>query len=90
MLAEEQLAEMRRVLKPGGELLFCEHGLAPSESVRRWQRRLNPIERRIAGGCTFDVDVAGLVGAQFGITDLEAGYQPGPKFASYIYSGSAS
>jgi ubiquinone/menaquinone biosynthesis C-methylase UbiE len=84
------LAEMRRVLRPGGELLFCEHGAAPTESVRRWQRRLNPIERRIAGGCTFDVDVPGLIGAEFGIADLDAGYQPGPKFASYIYSGSAT
>jgi ubiquinone/menaquinone biosynthesis C-methylase UbiE len=84
------LGEMRRVLKPGGELLFCEHGAAPTEGVRKWQRRLNPIERRIAGGCTFDVDVPREIGAAFEITDLDAGYQPGPKFASYIYSGTAT
>jgi len=83
------LAEMRRVLKPGGELLFCEHGRAPTEGVRKWQRRLNPIERRIAGGCTFDRDITGLIGADFEVADLTEGYEPGPKFASYLYYGSA-
>lgn len=84
------VAEMRRVLKPQGQLLFLEHGLAPTEGVRKWQRRLNPIERRIAGGCTFDRDVRGLIGAEFELVDLTEGYQPGPKFANYVYSGTAT
>jgi ubiquinone/menaquinone biosynthesis C-methylase UbiE len=84
------VAEMRRVLKPGGELLFLEHGRAPTEGVRKWQRRLNPIERRIAGGCEFDRDIPGLLGAEFELADLSEGYEPGPKFATYHYSGAAT
>ncbi|WP_211318892.1 class I SAM-dependent methyltransferase [Nocardioides silvaticus] len=83
------LAEMRRVLRPGGELLFCEHGLAPTDRVRKWQRRLNPVQRRIAGGCQFDRDVPSLVRGSFEVTTLEEGYFPGPKFASYLYTGTA-
>lgn len=45
------LAEAKRVLKPGGRILFCEHGLAPGEGVARWQRRLEPIWKTIGGGC---------------------------------------
>ncbi len=81
---------MRRVLKPGGELLFCEHGAAPAEGARTWQRRLNPIQRRIAGGCHLDRDIPGLVGQSFSITTLDKGYFPGPKVASYLYSGTAT
>jgi ubiquinone/menaquinone biosynthesis C-methylase UbiE len=55
------LAEMRRVLAPGGMLLFSEHGLAPEESVRRWQRRLQPHWSRIAGGCHLDRDIPALL-----------------------------
>lgn len=84
------LAEMRRVLKPGGELLFCEHGASPSEGVRKWQRRLNPIQNRIGGGCNLDRDVPGLIETAFEVTDLEQGYMPGPKVSAYLYSGTAS
>lgn len=84
------LAEMRRVLRPGGELLFCEHGAAPTEGVRTWQRRLNPIQRRVAGGCHLDRDIPGLLRASFSITALEEGYFPGLKVAGYLYSGTAS
>ncbi len=84
------LAEMRRVLKPGGSLLFCEHGAAPTEGVRKWQRRLNPIQRRVGGGCHLDRDIPGLIGQAFEVTDLDAGYMPGPKVSAYLYTGTAA
>lgn len=85
------LAELRRVLKPGGELLFCEHGVAPTDRVRKWQRRLNPVQRRIAGGCHLDRDVPALVGAEFDVHALDTGYVPGgPKVATYLYTGTAT
>ncbi len=84
------LAEMRRVLRPGGELLFCEHGAAPTEGVRRWQRRLNPVQRRVGGGCHLDRDITGLIGREFEVTDLDTGYMPGPKVSAYLYTGTAA
>ena len=53
--------EVRRVLRRGGELHFVEHGLAPDESIRRWQHRLNPMQRRFMGGCHLDRDITGLL-----------------------------
>ncbi len=84
------LSEMRRVLKPGGELLFLEHGQAPTEGVRRWQRRLNPIQNRIGGGCNLDREIPALVRQDFTINELDEGYMPGPKFTSYLYCGTAT
>ncbi|KAA1427579.1 class I SAM-dependent methyltransferase [Nocardioides antri] len=84
------LAEMRRVLKPGGELLFLEHGRAPTAGVQKWQRRLNPIQNRIGGGCNLDRAIPALVRQDFTISDLDEGYLPGPKFTSYVYSGTAT
>ncbi|KAA1421576.1 class I SAM-dependent methyltransferase [Nocardioides humilatus] len=84
------LAEMRRVLKPGGELLFCEHGAAPDADVQKWQRRLNPIQNRVGGGCNINRDISGLIGQSFEIAELDEGYSPGPKFASYLYYGAAN
>jgi ubiquinone/menaquinone biosynthesis C-methylase UbiE len=76
------LSEVRRVLRPGGTLHFLEHGLAPDERVRRWQRRLDPLQRRIAGGCHFTRPIVDLLeGAGFTITELDVFYEPGPKFA---------
>jgi SAM-dependent methyltransferase len=76
------LAERRRVLKPGGRLHFLEHGLAPDEDVRRWQRRLDPLEQRLFGGCHLTRPMADLVrSAGFGITEPDVFYEDGaPKF----------
>src|SRR5258708_22663755 len=74
------LKEVRRVLRRGGQLHFLEHGLAPDERVRRWQRRLDPLQQRIAGGCHFTRPIVDLVtAAGFTITELDVFYEPGPK-----------
>jgi len=84
------LREMRRVLKPGGQLLFVEHGLAPEEGVRRWQHRLTPLWKGIAGGCHLDRPIAELVkNAGFEIAHIETGYMAGPKPMTFVYEGSA-
>ncbi len=84
------LKEMRRVLKPEGRLLFCEHGLAPDASVRRWQRRLTPYWRPVAGGCHLDRDISRLLkDAGFDVSDLQARYVDGPRAFAYHYLGSA-
>lgn len=57
------LAELRRVVKPGGQLHFLEHGRAPDESVRRWQRRLEPVQIRLGGGCHLTRDIPALLAA---------------------------
>jgi len=78
------------VLKPGGKLLFCEHGLAPDASVRRWQSRLDPVWTRLAGGCHLDRDIPGLIGqAGFRVTDLQTLYLPGPRPLTFNYWGAA-
>ena len=85
------LKEMARVLKPEGRLLFCEHGLAPDLSVERWQRRLTPLWKPMAGGCHLDRDIPELIKAGgFIIEDISAEYLPGPRPMSYVYSGSAN
>ena len=82
--------EMRRVLKPGGKLLFCEHGLAPDEGVRRWQRRLNPLWGRIGGGCHLDRDIPALLRAGgFTLPDVHTMYLPGPRPLTFNYWGEA-
>jgi ubiquinone/menaquinone biosynthesis C-methylase UbiE len=88
--ATAALTEMRRVLRPGGELLFAEHGQAPDESVRRWQDRLTPAWRYIAGGCHLNRPIASMIeGAGFRIDRIETGYIPGPKPMTFMYEGSA-
>jgi ubiquinone/menaquinone biosynthesis C-methylase UbiE len=84
------LREMARVLKEGGRLVFCEHGLAPDPAVRRWQRWINPVWRRLGGGCHLDRDVPALIEeAGFRIQGLETMYLPGWRWANFNYWGSA-
>ena len=85
------LESARRALKPGGRLLFCEHGLAPDEGVRRWQRRIQPMWKVIGGGCHLSRDIPALIGeAGFTVQKLETMYLPKtPKWAGFNYWGSA-
>jgi len=84
-------SEIMRVLKPEGQLLFCEHGLAPDKNIAKWQRRINPIWRKIAGGCNLNRDIPKLITSSgFKISNMEEMYLPStPKFAGYNYWGVA-
>jgi len=84
------LSEMRRLLKPGGTLLFAEHGLAPDAGVRAWQHRLNPAWRRVAGGCNLNRDTEQLLRRSgFDIVKLDTGYANAPRPLGYMYVGHA-
>jgi SAM-dependent methyltransferase len=85
------LQGMARVLRKGGSLIFCEHGRAPDTNVQKWQDRINPIWRRLAGGCHLNRDIPALLSSGgFEVSALEAGYLPGtPRIAGYNYWGSA-
>jgi len=84
------LQQMRRVLRPGGELIFCEHGTAPDASVRRWQNRLNPIWKRFSGGCHLNRPIPALIEAGgFRIERLDTMYLPGWRPANFNYWGTA-
>jgi SAM-dependent methyltransferase len=85
------LSELRRVLKPGGTLHFVEHGLAPDERVRRWQHRLEPVQKRLFGGCHLTRKIPDLLtAAGFTIADLDVFYEEGaPKFLAADSLGSA-
>jgi SAM-dependent methyltransferase len=76
------VGEVRRVLRPGGTLHFVEHGLAPDDSVQRWQRRLDRVHARFVGGCHLDRPVVERIrGAGFDVSELDVFYQPGgPRF----------
>jgi len=84
------LSEMRRVLKPTGRLLFVEHGRANDPNVLRWQDRLTPLWRRIAGGCHLNRAIGQLIeDAGFRIERMDAGYMKGPKPITFMYEGAA-
>jgi len=84
------LREARRVLKPDGRFIFVEHGRSPDTRVVVWQNRLNPIWKRIGGGCNLNRNIVELIqGAGFRITELKTEYLPGPRSMTYTYQGLA-
>ena len=88
--ARRALRDMRRVLRPGGRLLFVEHGLAPDPNVIWWQDRLTPAWKRLGGGCHLNRAIGTLIeGAGFQFDRLQTGYMRGPKPMTFMYEGSA-
>lgn len=84
------LAELRRVLKPGGAVHFLEHGLAPSPSMQKWQHRIDPVQKRLFDGCHVSRDHRALLrAAGFEIERIEQSYGKGPKPWSFFYLGRA-
>ncbi|ACP21760.1 probable methyltransferase (plasmid) [Sinorhizobium fredii NGR234] len=89
--AATALAEMRRVLRPQGKLLFVEHGLSPDGGVRWWQNRLTPVWRRIGGGCHLNRPIRSMIeDGGFRIDRIETGYMRGPKPTTFMYEGGAT
>jgi ubiquinone/menaquinone biosynthesis C-methylase UbiE len=88
--ARGSLGEMRRVLKPGGRLLFVEHGRSPDPSVCRWQDLLTPVWKRIGGGCHPNRTIGALIeAAGFQFERIDTGYMRGPRPLTFMYEGSA-
>ena len=84
------LHEMKRILKPGGKILFSEHGKAPDDKVHRWQNRIDPVWKKLAGGCHSGRDIPDLFKqADLKFDDLQEMYIPGPKVLGYNYWGVA-
>ncbi len=87
--AAQALREMRRVLVPGGKLLFCEHGRAPDAGVRRWQDRLQPLWGKLAGGCQLGRDIPALLEAAGFAASTQSAYLAGPRPMTFHYWGEA-
>lgn len=88
--AVQALGEMRRVMAPGGQLLFVEHGRSPDEGVRAWQDRLTPLWKRIGGGCHLNRPIDTLIEtAGFDIDRMDTGYAKGPRPMAFMYEGRA-
>jgi hypothetical protein len=85
------ILEIMRVLKYNGKLLFCEHGLSPDLNIAKWQKRINPIWNKIAGGCNLNRNIPEIITSSgFKISNMEEMYLPNtPKFAGYNYWGVA-
>jgi len=84
------LRELRRVVRPGGELFFLEHGRSPRPNVEKWQHRLDPVQRRIAGGCHLSRDIPDLITeAGFDVEHLAEFDIAGLAVMSHMYSGVA-
>jgi ubiquinone/menaquinone biosynthesis C-methylase UbiE len=87
----QALAEIYRVLKPGGKFFFVEHGLSCEPNVQVWQNRLTPIQKKIAGGCHFNRNIRELVEHQFEQVRVQELYlEHAPKVAAYLYKGTAT
>ncbi|MCB9357764.1 MAG: class I SAM-dependent methyltransferase [Calditrichaeota bacterium] len=88
---DQALSEVRRVLKPGGEFIFFEHGLAPDPDLQKWQRRLSRVTKHIFDGCTVDKQIAERIqGAGLDIVSLDNFFIPNvPRSEGYIYAGAA-
>ena len=87
----QALQQMRRVLKPGGKLLFCEHGQAPDGRVQKLQNKINPVWKKMAGGCNLNRPIPRyLQEGGFNIQEIDTKYLPGPKFAGFNYWGIAN
>jgi len=88
---DQTLKEIHRVLKPGGKLVFSEHGKAPDKGLQMWQNLINPLWKRIGGGCHLNRDVPAILERNgFKLDNLHKGYIPGWRATSYHYWGSAS
>ncbi len=86
----QSLEEIRRVLKPSGKLLFCEHGKAPDKVIQQWQNRINPLWKMVGGGCNLNKDIPMIIKVNgFQFENLESNYIPGWKPASFNYWGTA-
>ena len=86
----QALAEVHRVLRPGGALHFIEHGRSPQPKVARWQDRITPVQRRLFGGCHLNRAIDQLVAdSGLEVTRMERYYMKGPKPLSYMYEGIA-